>query len=348
MIATETLEVRSYLRHLGSRWKTLLAVPAVAVVVALLVSLALPRKYDATVTLLVQPGASDARFPPAMNQIYLEYLRSYEQVVQGSDLLSKVIREFHLDLTVDSFRNQVLDVHMPRFSKMLTVRVRWSDPQKAHDIALFLAKEAVTTIDALRDADAERTARQSQQEVQRAQARFEEASAQLLAFKLKTREEELSRSVQVEMDTKSEYEKQLANSQIQLSVLETRFPSEQAKEVAASLTAERARQTALRKGLAGLEAQLSRHQAELLKARAGTASLERAYQSAEETLNQATTRANDTRAATVSRSEQLQIADPGVVPQRPSSPHYLFNALLALARGLFAAVIYESWQWSES
>jgi len=350
MIATETLEVRSYLRHLGRRWKTLVAVPAVAAAVALLISLGLPRKYDAKVTLLVQPGASDPRFPPAMNQIYLEYLRSYEQVIQGSELLARVIQEFHLDMTVDRFRSQVLQVEMLRFSKLLTIRVRWEDPQKAHQMALFLAKEAVRSTEGLRDADAERAVRVAKDEVGRAQSRLEEVSAKLLEFKLKTREEELSRASQVEMDSKSEFEKQLANSQILVPELEARAAAAtaQAKDAAASLAAEKAKQTALRKALVDLGASLTRHQADLLKAQAGSASLERAYRSAQDALTLATTRANEARASATSRSEQLQIADPGIVPQGPSSPHYLFNALLALALGLFAAVVYESWQWSES
>jgi capsular polysaccharide biosynthesis protein len=349
MIATETIEVRSYLRHLGRRWKTLLAVPAVAVAVALLISLILPRKYDARVTLLVQPGASDPRFPPALNQIYLEYLRSYEQVIQSSGLLLRVIQKFNLNVTVDRFRNQALDVEMLRFSKLLTIRVRWDDPQKAHQMALFLAEEAVHAAEGLRNADADRASRQAQEDVQRAQARLDETSRLLLDFKLRTREEELSRAVQVEMDTKSQYERDLAASQILVPELEARAsaPTEQARDDAASLAAEKAKQAALRKALVDVEGSLARHQADLLKAQAGSANLERAYRSAYDALTLATARANDARAAATSRSEQLQIADPGIVPQRPSTPHFLFNALLALALGLFAAVIYESWKWSE-
>lgn len=339
MIAAETIEVRSYLRYLGRAWRTLLAVPAVAVAVALLVSLALPRTYDATVTLLVQPGTSDPRFPPALNQVYLEYLRSFEQVVQGSDLLARVIRELHLDITVDRFRNQVLDVQMLRYSRLLTIRVRWNEPQRAHQIALSLAREAVRTTEALRDADAERSVRQAQEEVQRAQTRLEEASTKLLDLRIKTREEELSRAAQVEMDAKSEYEKQLASLQILIPELEAR---------GASHAAESAKQAALRKGLAELESSLARHQADLLRAQAGAAILERTYASAQETLKQATARSGEARAAAAARNEQLLIADPGIVPQRPSSPHYLFNALAALTLGLFAALVYESWRWSES
>ncbi len=349
MIATETWEVRSSLRHLGGRWKTLLAIPAIAVAVALLISLALPRKYDATTTLLVQPGVSDPRFPPAMNQIYLEYLRSYEHVLQGDELLARVIQEFHLDLTVDSFRNHVLDVQMVKYSKLLIVRVRWEDPQKAHQMALFLAKEAARATEGLRDSASDRSARQAQAEMQRAQTRLEEASARLLDFKLKNREEELGRTVQGEMETKLEYEKELAASQILIPELEVRAatPTGQAQDAALSLAGEKARQAAVRKALADVQASLFRHAPEQRKAKAGGAVLERSYLSAQEALNQATARGNEARGGAAARSEQLQIADPGIVPQRPSSPHYLFNALLALALGFFAAVIYESWHWSE-
>lgn len=336
MIAADTVEVRSYVRHLARRWKSFVITPLVAVAVASLISLALPKKYDATVTLLIQPGASDPRFPQALNQVYLEYLHSYEQMVQSNELLARVIQEFHLDLTVDSFRSGVLDVQMPRLSKLLNIRVRWSDPQKAHEIALFLAKEVVRNSETLRDADADRNAQQAQAEVQKARSRLDEAASKILEFRLRTHEEELTRAVQVGMDTKSEYEKQLAASQIFIVELE-----------GGALASEKAKQAALRKALAELETTLARREAELMKAQAGFGILEQNYNAAQDALKQATARANDTRNAAAFRSEQLQIADPGIVPQRPSSPHYLFNALLALALGLLATLVYESWHWDE-
>jgi capsule polysaccharide export protein KpsE/RkpR len=350
---TDTFDATLYLRHLGRRWRTLLGVPAAAVAVALLLSLALPNKYDATVTLLVQPGASDPRFPPALNQIYLEYLRSYEHVVQGDELVARVLREFHLDgdpyrYNVDSFRRSVLEVQLLKFSKLLTVRVRFDDPKKAHQIALFLAREAVRTMEALREADAERAARQAQQDVQAAQTRLDDAEKKLLAFRLQAREDELLRNVQSDMESKSDYERQLASLQVSIPDLEARMAAlgPDGKDASIALSGDRARQAALRRSVAEVERALGRHQGDLIRAQSGGTALERSYQAAREALTLANNRANEARLGAAARTEQLQIADPGIEPQRPSSPHYLFNALLALALGLFAAIVYESWTWN--
>lgn len=375
---TKDFDLRLYVGYLARRSKTLAIVPAVAVAMALLVSLALPKQYDATVTLLIQPGGSDPRYPPPLNQVYLEYLRSYEYVVQGDELLTRVLKEFQLDrdpynYNLTSFRRSVLDVQLLKFSKLLSVRVRFEDPQKAHQIALFLAHEATRATEAWRDADAEKAIRQAERDLEGPRARLAEAEKQLENFRRGAREDELARTVQMELENKSEYERQLGSTQVLIPELEARVAALTARiretpekieldkpvlnpaaqrlrglfdEASTSLAGERAKQTALRRSLAEIEAPLARHQTELVKVQARATELERVYHAAREALTLATNRANDARLGAVSRTEQLQIADPGIVPQSPSSPHMLLNALLALVLGLLGAVAYETWIWN--
>ena len=375
---TKDFDLRLYLGHLARRSKTLAIIPAVAVTVALLVSVALPKQYDATVTLLIQPGGSDPRFPPPLNQVYLEYLRSYEYVVQGDELLTRVLKEFQLDrdpynYNLTSFRRSVLDVQLLKFSKLLSIRIRFGDPQKAHQMALFLAQEATRATEAWREADAEKAIRQAGRDLEGPRARLEEAEKQLENFRRGAREDELARRVQVELENKSEYERQLGSTQVLIPELEARVtvltarvretpekieldkpvlnPAAQQLRglldgASTSLAGERAKQAALRRSLAEIEAPLARHQAELVKIQARATELERIYHAAREALTLATNRANDARLGAMARTEQLQIADPGIVPLRPSSPHILLNTLLALVLGLLGAVAYETWAWN--
>ena len=60
--------------------------------IALVVSLLMPRKYEATVLLAIQPGSGPAS-PAAMSPAYLDSLRSYEQLVSSDGLLERLLRE---------------------------------------------------------------------------------------------------------------------------------------------------------------------------------------------------------------------------------------------------------------
>ena len=146
-------ELMLYLRAMLGRWRRMALVVAVASAVALAVSLLLPKTYEATATLVIQPAiiqraGSEARFPAFVNHTYLQYLRSYEHVLQSDGLLDRLIRQAQLDqppygYTVDSFRSSALNVTLLENTKILKVRVRLSNPQKAHEVALSLARLAV-------------------------------------------------------------------------------------------------------------------------------------------------------------------------------------------------------------
>jgi uncharacterized protein involved in exopolysaccharide biosynthesis len=51
-------------------------------------------------------------------------------------------------------------------------------------------------------------------------------------------------------------------------------------------------------------------------------------------------RLREIRGATGFRGERLSIVDPGIVPERPSSPNVPFNVLAALLAGLAGSVLY--------
>jgi uncharacterized protein involved in exopolysaccharide biosynthesis len=331
---SEPVDLRLYLRHLTAHWRTLLAVPAAAALIAAGVSLILPKKYDATATLLIQPGASDPRFPPALNQVYLEYLRSYEHLVQGDELLSRVLKEFRLDqppdrFTVESFRRRALKAELLKYTKILAVRVRLDDPQKAHLAAQFLAREAVKVTERLRDAEIERSVQQAAQDRDQARKRLDDASGQLLAYRLKAREEEWTRQVQALRDQREEQQKQLAT-------------------LLADGAENEARRMRLRRALQESDGPLARAEAQLYKAQAGAVYFERDYELARQALAAAETRVSEARQAASVRSEILQLVDPGVAPQRHSSPNLGLNVLVAVALGLIAAAVYETWMFGST
>src|SRR5437016_14201837 len=84
-------DLPTYLDALAARWKRIAAVTIAATVIALVLSLLLPKKYEATVLLIIQPGMAGASNPAAMSPAYLDSLRSYEQLLQSDGLLAALL-----------------------------------------------------------------------------------------------------------------------------------------------------------------------------------------------------------------------------------------------------------------
>ncbi len=378
-------EVALYLRALQARWKRVAGVAAIAAAVALAVSLLLPKKYDATVTVLIQPAASGGPYPATMSPVYLEYLRSYEYFLQSDGLLAGLIGQLKLDqppyrYTVESFRDSVLKVSLLKNTKVLKVRARFSDPQKVHQIALGLARRAAQANTEVNLAETERAARQIAKDLEEARARAAGAQAALEKFRRENRSEELARQVMEQLERKVGYQGQLselsvnlADKEARLAALSARLPQEpekyrlerggqpnevlnptrqqlrqQIEPIAAEVSGLRAREKALRAALTALEAPLARNQARLASVDLRRQELEQSYDLAQKLLASVTTRASDARATVATRHEELQISDPGVVPLRPSSPRILLNVLLATFLGLLAGLLYETWAWNWS
>lgn len=360
-------EVMLYLRALLARWKRIATVTAVAAAVALLLTLLLPKKYDSTVTIVIQPASSDPRYPAVMSPVYLEYLRSYEQFFQSDGLLARLLREFNLDVpphryTVQSFRNSALSVTMVKNTKVLRIRVRFPDPKKAHEIALGLARLGAQTHTEINSAAEERAVRQIGKEMEQAHARLAIAQSALEKFRRESRGDEPARQVEKQLERKVQYQAELSQVQINLAEKEAWLASlsaqpgqepearQQLRQQIGLATAEvaglRARQKALRAALAEMEVPLARGQAALASLDLRRQELERNYDLAQNAVVSYTDRANDARLNVAARHEELQIADPGVVPSRPSSPHLLLNVLLASVLGLLGSVGYETWVWN--
>src|SRR4051794_33263681 len=86
-----------YISYLLRRYRFIALAGGVAAVLALLVSLLLPQKYTATARILIEPPAgTDLRAAMAVSPIYLESLRTFEQIASSDTLFQKAIDRFHL------------------------------------------------------------------------------------------------------------------------------------------------------------------------------------------------------------------------------------------------------------
>jgi uncharacterized protein involved in exopolysaccharide biosynthesis len=322
------------LGQLVSRWRIVAAACTLAIVASTFVSLLMPRKYTATCRVLVDPPAgSDPRVSTAVSPIYLESLRTYEAFASSDDLFLQASKKFGLrtDSTpIERLKKKILRVEVLHNTKILEISATLPEPTRAHDLALYIGQEAVSlnrnvsvTADRELLADAEKQAAEARQKFELAQRAAEEAA-------VKGPVEQANAQLQSDVELRSKLEGELVTAEADLAELEA-SPAGRARDD--ELRAPRARVEKLRAGIKTIEGTITREQ-EVSAARTARAQkLEADRKSAETLLRAVETRLHDTRANTGYRGERLTIIDPGIVPERPSSP----NTPLNVGAAAFAA-----------
>src|SRR4051794_815556 len=135
--------------QLLSRWRIVAVTCAIAVVAATIGSMLTQKKYTATCRVLVDPPAgSDSRVSTAVSPIYLESLRTYEAFAASDDLFQRAAQKFGLrtgSTPIERLKNRILRVQVLRNSKILEISATLPEPARAHDLALYISQEAVSS-----------------------------------------------------------------------------------------------------------------------------------------------------------------------------------------------------------
>ena len=171
----ESFEMFRYLDHLRRRWIVIAAAVAVALALALVAAWLTPARYTATARILIEsPAAGDLRASMAVSPVYLESLKSYAILASGDRLFADAIDHLHLQRSrsIEQLKNAVLNVTIPRSTKVLEIAATLPDPRQAQALANYIAERTVAlardlAVEADRDALAD------------AQKQRDEASAQL-------------------------------------------------------------------------------------------------------------------------------------------------------------------------
>lgn len=145
----DPFDAREYFAHLRSRWRPAAVAVTVALAGSLSVSLLLPKKYTARVSLIIEPPASsDSRTATAVTPIYLESLKTYERFASSDDLFARALERFRLrnpssPKPIENLKREILRVSVPQSTKIMEITATYGDPKLAHSLALFLAEETV-------------------------------------------------------------------------------------------------------------------------------------------------------------------------------------------------------------
>jgi uncharacterized protein involved in exopolysaccharide biosynthesis len=343
----EPFDPIEYLSFVRARWKFVAGTVGAAVLLTAIACWALPNRFTATATLVIEPpSGSDPRTATAISPIYLESLKTYEQFAASDSLFAKAIQKFHLlpesaPSTVESLKSRVLRVEKPKDTKVLQISATLADPKLAQALVQFLAEETVSLSRSIANsaeggARTELTAKLEQARAELERARKNQATVEATGSASALEEEIRSLG---DRKARASAEVLAANATLaELAEKEKALRSSGSADALAGVRQEiaslQARMEVFKSGAAALEREASSKSATLasLSARVAQAGDEvRAAQIAFEALAQ---RATDLVAASGSRSEQLRIVDPGIVPQRPSFPKpslYMAAALVISA-----------------
>lgn len=342
----QTFDAFEYVDYLRRRWRVAAVACGVALLVSLPLSLLMSKRYTATASIVIEPpGNTDARTAIVISPMYLESLKTYERFADSDSLFARAEDKFHLQAgsaarPIEALKRGVLKVSKLRDTKIMEISVTLADPKLAQSVAQYLAEQTVAlshgeSLDADREFidEAEQQAAASARRLARAQQTW---TTLTVREPVEALQGELDASVELQGKLRQQLvEAQASVAEYQQAKVDSQFAREQ-------LQAQRARAGVLENRLQELQRSIHELGATMAGRSAKRDALLSEVKSAQTSSEAAETHLRELRAAAGSRGERLRVMDPGIVPQRPSSPNVPLNVAAALFLALAACMIYLS------
>ena len=343
-----------FAQYVRRRWAVVVIACIVATAVAGAVCLVLPQRYTATASLLIEPPAgNDPRGATAVSPVYLESLKTYERFASSDTVFATALQELGLrpkfgSAGIESIKRSVLKVSRPTSTKIVEISATLDDPEGAQKLAQHIAEQSVLLNRKLNDQSTEDVLRDVRKTVELAAAHLKKAE-QTKNEAIRTEAiDALATEVATANQTRLGIEQDLGKTRAELADMEAEMKTfhagdgleEQAKWTSRQIEALRARVVSLQAQALPL-AKTSTDSSAILEARRlHRELLDTELHSARGDYELAKTRLSDAQNSAAYRGERLEIMDPGIVPQRPSSPNTPLNVMLAFLTSLIASVAY--------
>jgi capsule polysaccharide export protein KpsE/RkpR len=312
---------------------TMIAVAcAVAVTVTFIVSLLLTRQYTAISRIVIEPPAgSDPRASTAVSPIYLESLHSYELFASSDNLFLQAVEHFglrHGSEPIDRLKKSVLKADMPRNTKILEIHATLPDARMAHALALYIAEETVKLNQTVSRAGDQELAGEAEKQAAEIRARVEKAEQEWARAMTEGPVDQLKAELDSDEELRSILQRELVESDVSGAEADPEGQSARAR-------AERYRRQleSLQRNMAAKQRVLGERSARIERLTMERTAAQTAAKSAEARLQEA-------RAELGFRGERLRIIDPGITPERPSSPNIPLNLLIAFFTAAVLSVLY--------
>jgi uncharacterized protein involved in exopolysaccharide biosynthesis len=341
----ESFDAFRYMSYLRMRWRWIAASCGSAVAIAVIISMLMPREYTAAARIVIEPPAgTDMRAAVAVSPIYLESLRTYEQFASGDSLFQKAVNHFGFRAgPIEAQKKRVLKVGLLRNTRILEIWATLPDPKKAQALAQYLAQATVDMNRSLTsEGDQDLVLGMVQQERDLRQ-RLQETDAAWADLLSREPVQALQTETENAAELRSNLEQQISNVELEIADAVERIrqatPAE-AVETRKQETNARARLAQLRGQLDTLSKQGSDREKLLSVRLAHRERLEVERKAAQAQLAGLETQLREARGGASYRGERLKIVDPGIVPERPSSPNLPLNVAAAFLLGLVLPVVW--------
>jgi uncharacterized protein involved in exopolysaccharide biosynthesis len=339
----DAFEYVDYLRH---RWRVIAAACGVALLLSGGVSLLLPKRYTATASIVIEPpGGNDVRLSTAVSPVYLESLKTYERFASSDTLFARAADRFHLlessGPSLETLKGRVLKVAKLRDTKILEISATLPDPKTAQRLVEYLADETVKSsrVESM-ESDTDFVGK-AQKQTTEAHLRLEQVQKQTAELSASAPIEALQSEVDAAVELQGKVQQQLVAAEADIAEYQQQaqaggqFASEQ-------LQGARARAALLQKRSEDLAHDIQQKGKALASRMAQREQLQTETKLAQSSYEALSNRLHDLEVTAGSHAEQLRVIDPGIVPQRPSSPNIPLNVAVALFLALAASVAYLS------
>lgn len=337
-----------YISYMRSRWRSIAISCGTATVLAIAVSALLPPEYMATARIVIEPPAgTDLRAAVAVSPIYLESLKTYEEFAAGDTLFRSAVDRFGLrtllgNRPIESLKKRILKVGLLRNTRILEISATLPDPRRAQALAQFVAESTVQLNRSLvgdGDQDLLRGMERQEQEIRDRLQATDAAWAELLSREpIGALQEESENAATL----RANLEQQVSNVELEIAdaVQRTKAGGPDTAEARKEEGNARARRDQLRQQLETMNRQ-SLDREKLLSVRLAHRDRLEAERKAEQAqLTAIETQLREARGGAGYRGERLKIIDPGIVPERPSSPNLPLNTAAAFLLGLVLPVFW--------
>jgi uncharacterized protein involved in exopolysaccharide biosynthesis len=343
-----------FAHYVRRRWAAIAISCGLAIALAAGVSLLLPKRYTATASILIEPPAgNDPRGATAVSSVYLESLKTYERFASSDTAITTALRESGLQkkfegVSIDTIKRSVLKVSRPISTKIVEISATLDNPHDAQNLAQHLAEQSVALNRKLDNESSEDLLIEARKALENAENRLRTAEQSRTRIVQTEGIEVLQNEVTETNALRLSIEQELGRTRAALADAEAEARTVQGSGEPADRTLFSTREVdAMRARVASLETQA----AALAKTSADATNVLEGRRQRREPLDAELTvaRANfelarnklaDVQSSSAYRAERLEIMDPGVVPQRPSSPNIPLNVMLAALVSLVLSVGY--------
>ncbi|HWB86665.1 MAG TPA: hypothetical protein VG675_21150 [Bryobacteraceae bacterium] len=321
----------------------------VAVALTLIVSAVMPKRYTAVSRIMIDPPAgNDVRAATAVSPIYLESLKTYEILAASDDMFLEAANHFRLrsgSESIEKLKRSVLKIEIPKNTKVLEISVTLSDPKKAHALANYIADETVQRNRAANQASSAEILAEAEKQLAPAEAKFAAAERDWQKTSIAEPVDALQSQIESDQNRLETMQTDLGDLQLVRTDFESRGNTLSAAEQA-NFHSVISRMERLRSDIAATQAQIDKASALLAARTVRREEAENRRKDADAALKAVQAHVRDLRAGVGFQGERLRIVDPGIVPERPSSPQILLNVVCAFLAALIAALLYVSFTFA--